>query len=384
MVRSSTRVGRAASAGRRRWPYRGLVLAGVLLVAGAGAWQLDATLWTHHSEVAGKALVHRYQQGVTTTRPTEVVGDPSRVKLGSCGAADTGDVRALLVVPALGLVAPVEEGVGDAQLEVAVGHLPSSVWPGTAGTAVLEAHDVSYFVNLPALKAGDTVLYETPCTTSTFVVESHAVVTQGAPVYNTPGPTLTLVTCWPTNALWFTPQRYVVTLAEASSTSTNGAILTYASGAAAPTVPAPAALASQGLTLTTNSIPMGTLTLAGTPGQTWSQSTAPLLVQSAAVSGFIAGVKALAQDRLDWWSAVAPGVSPPTPLVGAHVPAYLSPLDVTLRAAGDTVTGVTLSTTVTVTGGHAPGRYAVSVTETVTETATGSTVVVAGWTMTRA
>ncbi len=38
---------------------------------------------------------------------------------------------------------------------MAVGHDPQSVWPGVDGAAVFLAHDVSYFVHLNELKAGD-------------------------------------------------------------------------------------------------------------------------------------------------------------------------------------------------------------------------------------
>jgi LPXTG-site transpeptidase (sortase) family protein len=298
-------------------------------------------------------------------------------RLGSCGSTSGDTVTGLLTIPALGITAPVEEGVDDAQLNVAVGHLLTSVEPGTAGTSVLEAHNVSYFVNISNLKSGDTVRYETPCRTHTFVVQSHAVVAAGSAVYNTPGATLALITCWPTNALWFTPQRYVVSATEVSSSPTSGGRLTYDVAASPPSVPAPAALASQGLTLTTNSIPMGTLTLAGSPAPSWAQSTGPLLAEDAAVAGFIAGIKSLTQNQLTWWSNVAPGVAAPTPLVGASVPHYRSPLNVTVTAESSTATDVALSTTVTVEGGRAPGRYAVSVGEAIQ----GSKILISSWTM---
>jgi LPXTG-site transpeptidase (sortase) family protein len=351
-----------------------LIVSGVLLIVAAISWQLNALAWTHHAHQRGGELVNQFRH-----RLHRQAGGPSTsslARLGSCGRTADGGVQGLLAVPALQITAPVEEGVDDAQLNVAVGHLPTSVEPGTAGTSVLEAHNVSYFVNLPSLKAGDTVRYETPCRTDTFVVQSHAVVAEGSPVYNTSGPTLMLITCWPTNALWFTSQRYLVSTTEVSSAPT-GSPLTYEVGASPPSVPAPAALASEGLTLTTNSIPMGTLTLVGSPGPSWAQSTGPLLVEDAAVAGFIAGVKSLTQDQARWWDAVAPGLNRPTPLVGVGVPRYNSPLQVAIAARGSTATSVTLSTTVTVTGGRAPGRYAVSVAEAIH----GATLVISSWAM---
>lgn len=375
----------ALGARPRRWTYRLLIGLGALLIVGVVAWQLTATLWTTHSERVGKALVHQFLKDRAAASPVKTApGGASQAvtaSLVSCGiATDPKGAQGLLIIPRLGVTAPVEQGTGDAQLAVAVGHDPYSVWPGTPGNAVLEAHDVSYFQNLPQLQAGNSVIYETPCTTYVFQVQGHSIVSQGTTVYNTPGPTITLVTCWPTNALWFTPDRYLVTATETNSSATSQSNLTYLTAQAAPSVPAPAALASQGLTLATNSIPMGTMALAGKPDAVWSQTTNPLLIQGSGVSGFIAGVKSLTENQLGWWRAIAPGVAIPAPLAGAHTPGYLTPLDVTVSATGYAPNGVRLSTTMSVSGGKAPGRYSVSVTETIT----GHTLLISSWTMTPA
>jgi hypothetical protein len=260
---------------------------------------------------------------------------------------------------------------------VAVGHDPHSAWPGSSGNAVLEAHDVSYFVNLALLSAGDTVRYETPCITYVFQVQGHSVVSQGSAVYNTPGPTMTLVTCWPTDALWFTPERYLVTATEVSSTATDRSTLTYLAASAPPSVPVPHALLVQGVTLATYPIPMGIMALAGSPDPAWAQTTNPLLVQDSAVEGFIAGLKALTENELKWWNTVAPQVPPPAPLIGARNPSYVTSLDVTVMATKTNPTAATLSTTMEVTGGRAPGRYALSVTESIRD----GTLVISNWTM---
>ena len=135
------------------------------------------------------------------------------------GIVISNPVAGLLEAPKISLTAPVQQGTSDAVLNVAVGHDASSVWPGTDGTAVFNAHDVSYFLNIDHLSAGDRLVYQTACNEYDFVVQGHAVVTAGSPVYNTPGPSVTLVTCWPTNALWFTPDRYVVTAVEVGKRS---------------------------------------------------------------------------------------------------------------------------------------------------------------------
>ena len=365
----------------RRTPWI-FIVAGVALVAGVGAWQLYATLWTHHSERVGRSLVHHFLQDHALGAPVRSPASGSTKATASLAACTTTSggtpVHGLLEIPALGVVAPVEQGTGDAVLGVAVGHDPYSVWPGTAGNAVLLAHDVSYFSTIDQLAHGDTIRYVTPCTTYVFQVFSHAIVTAGSPVYDTTAPTMTLVTCWPTDALWFTPDRYLVTATEVSKGPTSSARHVYLTAERSPAVPVPSTLASQGVTLATYSLPMGTFTLTGSPDRAWAQTTSPLLVDGSAVQAFIAGVRALTEDHLDWWHAIAPGVKPPSPLVGARNPGYLTATDVTEQASGSSAQSVTLTDTVSVTGGKHPGRYLMTVRTAIH----GHSLTISSWTMT--
>lgn len=370
----------------RRTPWI-LIVTGVVLVAAVGAWQLYATLWTNHSNQAGRALIHHFLKDHSIGAPlppsasksTPSSGRPSSALLGACTGSGRGTtVNGLLEIPSLDVVAPVEQGTSDGVLAVAVGHDPYSAWPGKKGNAVLLAHDVSYFSTIDQLKSGDDVRYVTPCTTYNFKVSSHAIVKAGSPVYDTQTPTLTLVTCWPTDALWFTPDRYLVTATEVSTGPTGGSQHAYLTASSPPTVPVPSALRSQGVTLATYSLPMGTFTLAGSPTRAWAQTTSPLLVDGSAVEAFIAGVRALTENHLDWWHAIAPGVPPPPQLVGADNPGYETATDVTEHADGVTVRTVTLTDTVSVTGGSHPGRY----TMTVRTAVHGHTMTIFSWVMT--
>jgi sortase A len=382
--RSQRRRARLRLRRMRRTPWI-LIAAGGLVLVGVGAWQLYVTLWTHHSERVGKALVQHFLHDHALGAPLHpsVSGSPTpaTASLATCpGSAASTSVHGLLEVPSLGIVAPVEQGTGEAVLAVAVGHDPHSVWPGKAGNAVLLAHDVSYFSTIDQLADGATIRYVTPCTTYVFQVDSHAIVAAGSPVYNTAAPTVTLVTCWPTDALWFTPDRYLVTATEVSKSATATARPDYLTAERSPRVPVPASLASQGVTLATYSLPMGTFTLSGSPDRAWAQTTSPLLVSGSAVEAFIAGVRSLTESHLDWWHAIAPGVDPPAPLVGAHNPSYLTGADVTERARGFTVEDVTLTVTVSVDGGTHPGRYSMDVRTTVHD----DTMTISSWSMTRA
>jgi sortase A len=375
LFRGSTEKDSTTPPRRRRWGYRALIATGLILVAAAVTWQVRATLWTTHSNRVGEALVKKLEKARHQAAETTPGTAP-----GACTTtASVGGPQGLLVIPAIGLTAPVEEGTADAELNVAVGHVPTSVWPGATGNTVLEAHDVSYFVNIDQLKPGDTIEYETPCTTYDYTVESHQVIQQGSTIYNTADPTISLVTCWPTDALWFTPTRYLVTATEFrtvanTATATVGAVPTSATP---PTVPAPAPLMAQGLTLATNSILMGTMSVTGSPDPAYVEGPGPLAVQDSAVESFIAGVKALSQNQLGWWGAVAPGVPVPAPLVGADVTGYDASLDVTVTATGTTATSVELTDTATIAGGRAPGRYAFTVVQTVTN----GQLLITSWTL---
>jgi LPXTG-site transpeptidase (sortase) family protein len=354
---------------------------GVVLIWGALALGGYAFGWQSHKSSAQAALLAGEHRAVEHVRHT----DPNRPCV--VDAPGAGQLAGELSIPALHLEAPVEEGTGDAVLSVAVGHDPSSVWPGQTGTAVLLAHDVSYFVHLNELKPGDLVVYQNACETLHFTVSGHQVVAQGTPVPNSTSPSLVLDTCYPPDALFFTTQRYLVQATEtvrAAPGRTPGskglpATLPTAPSSRAYRVPAPAALVVKGLTLQQNETPMGTMTLAGTPTPSWEQSPGPLNLEAAALEAYFGGLDAAGASQLPWWDAIAvPGLAPPAQLLGARISESDAPLDVTIDSSHRVATRVVLTTVVTLTGGTAPGTYQ----EAVTMQITGSTVLLEGWNLT--
>ena len=344
------------------------VLVGLVLVWGALGVLGYRLGWQIHSSRGQDALLRSANHSLDRSR-----GKPCSQ---STPASD-GQLAGVLAMPKLNVTAPVEQGIDDAELNVAVGHADSTPLPGTPGTAVLLAHDVSYFANIDQLAPGDVVNYQDGCVTDVFQVVGHTIVQAGAPVPQLSGTALVLDTCWPTNALWYTPNRYLVEAQEVSVKTSKTAPNSTApqSWPTGYTSTAPAPLVAQGLTLAQNEAPMGTLVLNGTPSSTWAQSPAPLAVEAAGLAAYFGGLKAADQHQTDWWNALAPGVAMPTPLSGAWVSGHDSPLDVTITAQGTTPTAITLSTLVTLSGGAAPGRYQ----ETVTEAIHGLTVTIANW-----
>ena len=285
----------------------------------------------------------------------------------SCQVAGVrpGQLSGILTIPAINLHAPVEEGTDDPELNVAVGHDPQSVWPGVDGSAVFLAHDVSYFVHLNDLKPGDVITYATACNTVKFQVAGQQVVPAGSPVANSTDPSLVLDTCWPPNALFFTPDRLLIHADEVGAATKGadldpGAQFIKSAQATDYRTSAPKALQAQGLTLDQNEAPMGTMRLVNA-SVAFAQSPGPLSLEAAALETYFGGLHAGAQRQTAWWSAMAPGVAMPPELDGAVVTGHDAPLDVAIDSTGGTPTQVVLSTKVTLEGGSAPGEHAMSV-----------------------
>lgn len=367
-------------------PIRWLVpVLGALLVWGALGFFGYAAGWTAHKDRAQSVLETRSrpaEQAKTAAAPC--VQSPPQV----------GQLAGTLTIPSIGLKAPIEEGTDDAELDVAAGHAPASVWPGATGSAVFLAHDVSYFVHINSLKPGDLIYYQDQCSTVAFQVTGQNVVNAGDPVYNSATPTMILDTCWPTNALFYTSQRLLVTAAEDptapplashSKSSPSGTSPTTtpklpAADTVSYTVPAPPDLVAQGLTLTQNEAPMGTMTLTGDPSSAWEESPGPLNLTSAGLQAYFGGIHAAEQGRNDWWGSIAPGVAMPAPLANAQITGHDSPLDITINSVGGAPQSVTMTTDVTVSGGSAPGTYHLVATGGIA----GSVVTITSWEMNNA
>ena len=289
----------------------------------------------------------------------------------------SGVLLGTLDVPVLGLRAPVEQGTSGSVLDVAAGHAPGTPLPGQVGMSVLLAHDVSYFSDIALLHPGAEIRYESGCTRRVFRVVRSVVVHAGAPVPSLSGSVLVLDTCWPTDALWFTPDRYLVEAREVGMSrlgarrSATAPVLSTATYS----VPAPAALRDQGLGLRSNSAPMGPLTLKGSPSSAWVQSPGPLTVEKAALAAYFGGLRAAGERRPGWWYDLAPGLPVPAPLRGASVATYVHSLHVTITAAGTTPSSVELRATLVLAGGGEPGRYA----ETVAEAVHGHELQITSW-----
>jgi len=106
------------------------------------------------------------------------------------------------------------EGGSGRTLAFGPGHLSISVLPGESGNSIIAGHRDTHFLFLQYMKRGETIQIELPNgrshlyqVTEIDVVDSR----RGSLVLDTDTPTLTLVTCYPFEALAAGgPMRFVV------------------------------------------------------------------------------------------------------------------------------------------------------------------------------
>ncbi|MHB1987429.1 MAG: class D sortase [Acidimicrobiales bacterium] len=295
---------------RSRRFSRLVTVVGILLLAAAVVGVGYPLWWNHRSATGGERLLHEALRSKTHGSVAAGTKDCQAVLPSAGGSAS--HLAGILEVPSLELRAPVLQGLGNPVLNIAVGHDPASPWPGAIGESVVEAHDVSYFSGIDALKPGSKVVWRDACVESVFKVISTEIVPPGT-LLQAPSDLrgLALITCYPTNALFWTPERFVVltTFVSRSATSspaTSTELVTHL------TVPVPHALFAEGLTLQDNPILLGTLSITGSPSPRFREGPGPLEVEAKALESFFAAQKAIAQGNQAWWRDISvPGLSMP-------------------------------------------------------------------------
>lgn len=115
-------------------------------------------------------------------------------------------------IPRVGVSAMVREGVDDATLDLAVGHIPGTPRPGEPGNVALAGHRDSFFEGLREIRLADEIRIETPRGPHRYVVESTEIVhpEDVRVIAPTKDDVLTLVTCYPFKYVGNAPKRFIV------------------------------------------------------------------------------------------------------------------------------------------------------------------------------
>ncbi len=107
-----------------------------------------------------------------------------------------------IVIPAIGVDAPVVEGDDWEALKKGAGHHIGSANPGERGNSIISAHNDIYgeiFRRLPELRVGDQVLVHTPTQIYHYVVRQTRIIepTDVSVMLPTNSAVLTLISCYP-------------------------------------------------------------------------------------------------------------------------------------------------------------------------------------------
>ena len=183
---------------RRRWP----LAAAVLVLLALAAWQLGGAAWIHAKATLAQHLIASAWEGTKkdgARRPWPW--------------ADTRPV-ARLTVPSRGISLYVLAGTSGRSLAFGPGHVDGTALPGSSGNSVIVAHRDTHFAFLRNLREDEEITVEdTRGRLTRYRVREVAVVDKSQTRLLDPAdsPQLTLITCWPFDAVQpDTAQRYVV------------------------------------------------------------------------------------------------------------------------------------------------------------------------------
>ncbi|HEX4076786.1 MAG TPA: class D sortase [Candidatus Acidoferrales bacterium] len=132
----------------------------------------------------------------------------------NCGvpATRSGGPIGKIEVVNLGLSVVVLEGDDAHALRLGAGRIPWTAQPGQAGNIAIAAHRDTFFRPLRNIRQGDFIRLITSAASYTYsvqwtkIVGPHDMEVTAA----TPGPTLTLITCYPFYYIGAAPNRFVV------------------------------------------------------------------------------------------------------------------------------------------------------------------------------
>ena len=125
---------------------------------------------------------------------------------------ESGSTIGRLSVPRLAVKAMVAEGIGDATLDHAIGHIPGTALPGQSGNVAVAGHRDTFFRSLKNLRRNDQIVFTTLNGTYRYSVDEMEIVEPSnvSVLAASQANTLTIVTCYPFRYIGPAPKRFIV------------------------------------------------------------------------------------------------------------------------------------------------------------------------------
>jgi sortase A len=190
-------------------------------------WKFERTLRGESTSIA-KFIVDesglRRVAGLGAPQVKSPVADREKWKLPgnppSSHRRNRDELIGRLEIPRLNMRAIVREGDDDGTLRHAVGHIPSTAWPGDLGNVALAAHRDTFFRPLRNIRKNDRIIVSTLEGTYEYEVQSTRIVAPtDVSVLRASAPKeLTLVTCYPFYYVGSAPRRFVVHATQVGAT----------------------------------------------------------------------------------------------------------------------------------------------------------------------
>jgi sortase A len=179
-----------------------LFLAGVSLLGGVLAATVDR--WNYQSQ---QELAYN-QTDYESTHQYDLAPDRANWFATPGRRTPAADPLAFgrIEIPRIGVKAIVREGVDDATLALAVGHMKGTARAGERGNVVLAGHRDTFFRGLRDIRMNDRIRLDVPTESFEYrVVALDIVAPDDTRVLG-----LTLVTCYPFNFIGSAPDRFIV------------------------------------------------------------------------------------------------------------------------------------------------------------------------------
>ena len=148
-----------------------------------------------------------------TKQPDLTLWSPQRIAAWRTASSQPSAIPlAVLRIPRLNLEVPVLEGTSEATLNAAVGHVEATALPGADGNSGIAGQCDGFFRGLKNVAAGDSIELETLQGMERYRIQRTWIVTPDdvSVLEPTPNRALTLMTCFPFDAVGSASQRYIV------------------------------------------------------------------------------------------------------------------------------------------------------------------------------